>query len=192
MFKCEAIEGLVGIERRDHPIPVAPGVAVGDILIEPVGVSVAGHIEPMATPSLAVARRGEQSVDYFLIGFRRGVLQEIPGLDLGGRQARQVEGHPSEKIPFRGFAPRLDPGLLHPCVDEPIERIVRPITIRHIRESLPGKGFKRPEGGGFFRMNRNAGKNEEQGSEPDHSTIFAQKFTCGQAKVYSAWGLEPS
>ena len=32
-------------------------------------------------------------------------------------------------------------------------------------------------------MNRKAGKYEEQGSEPDHAAIFAQKFTCGQAKV---------
>ena len=35
-------------------------------------------------------------------------------------------------------------------------------------------------------MNRKAGKYEEQGSEPDHAAIFAQKFTCGQAKVAGA------
>ena len=38
----------------------------------------------------------------------------------------------------------------------------------------------------LFRMDRKAGKYEEQGSEPDHAAIFAQKFTCGQAKVAGA------
>ena len=38
-------------------------------------------------------------------------------------------------------------------------------------------------------MNRSGHNNKEQGGEPDHASIFAQKFTAGQARA--CWGRPP-
>ena len=44
-------------------VAIAPGVGVGDVLVHPVGVGIAGQVEPVPAPALAVAGRGEQAID---------------------------------------------------------------------------------------------------------------------------------
>ena len=55
----ELIVGFVPVQGVDHPVPIAPGVGEGFVLVQPVRVGVAGHVEPVASPPLAVAGRGE-------------------------------------------------------------------------------------------------------------------------------------
>ena len=50
----EPIVGFVGVERGDHIIAIAPGVAVGDVLVHSVGVGIAGHVEPVPAPMFAI------------------------------------------------------------------------------------------------------------------------------------------
>ena len=61
----EQVVGHVAVERLNHPVAIAEGVRVGLFLggIELV-VGVARHIQPVAAPSLAVARRGQQPVHH--------------------------------------------------------------------------------------------------------------------------------
>ena len=59
----EFIVGLVVIESVDYLIAVGPGVAAGLVFVVAVGFAVVSHVEPMASPALAVARRCQQAVD---------------------------------------------------------------------------------------------------------------------------------
>ena len=52
----KGVEGFVAVEGGDAPVAVAPGVAMGDVFVEPVGVGVADDVEPMPGLMLAVAR----------------------------------------------------------------------------------------------------------------------------------------
>ena len=59
---------LVLVERVDDVVAVAPGVYSDVVLLETVGVGVAGDVEPVAAPALAVMRRVEQLLDQPLPG----------------------------------------------------------------------------------------------------------------------------
>ena len=57
----EAVVGHVFVEGADDPVAV--GVGIGEAFADVAGVGVAGYIEPVAAPALAVARGGEEAVD---------------------------------------------------------------------------------------------------------------------------------
>jgi hypothetical protein len=58
LFMDELVVGLVGVERLDDVVAVAPGVGTGFVGLETVAVGVAGEIEPVASPPPAVVARG--------------------------------------------------------------------------------------------------------------------------------------
>ena len=91
--------GLSRVERGDDVVAVAPGVAVGDVLVEAVGVGVAGDVEPVPAPALAVGGRGEQPVDDLGEGVGRVVGEEGVDLLRRRRQAGQVEGRAADQRP---------------------------------------------------------------------------------------------
>ena len=57
------IEWLVLIERVHDIVSVTPGVRLGIILLEAVGLGKAYEVQPVTSPAFAVVRRGEQSFD---------------------------------------------------------------------------------------------------------------------------------
>ena len=61
LFTHEFIKGFVGIERLDHIVAELPGVLpLGVLLVEALGIGVAGDIEPVAAPAFAVLGRVEE------------------------------------------------------------------------------------------------------------------------------------
>ena len=52
----EAVVRLVGVERADDVVAVPPGVGPGLVELVAVGVGVAGQVEPVPAPALAVVR----------------------------------------------------------------------------------------------------------------------------------------
>ncbi len=92
------VVGKVVVDLFDDPVAVDPGAVerhvatAAGIEAADVVVAVAGHVEPVAAPALAIGRRGEEAVDDLGEGLGRGVLFE--GCDLGGgrRQAGEIEG----------------------------------------------------------------------------------------------------
>ena len=84
----------VGVEGVDDVVAIE--VRLGDRIVGVVagGVGVAGEVEPVASPALAVLGRGEQLVDQPREGIGPIVGDErLDPLGLG-RQADQVEGTP--------------------------------------------------------------------------------------------------
>ena len=75
----------------------------------PFGVGVAGQVEPVAAPALAVARRGEQPVDQPLVGVRAPVGQECLDLLRLRQQPGQVEDARRIRVSRSASGPRVSP-----------------------------------------------------------------------------------
>ena len=98
----ETVVGQVGVERADHVIAVRVRESVAALLVAgevALRVGVARHIEPEASPALAVSGRGQQSIDGPLIGrtVTRVIAHKILGLLGRRRQARQPVRHPPQQ-----------------------------------------------------------------------------------------------
>ena len=122
----EPVVGLVGVERLDDPVAVAERVRVRDVLVEPVRVGIAGDVEPVPAPPLAVARRRQQTLDHPFVGVGPLVGEERVDLGRGRRQAGQVEGDPPQQLTPAGGGDRGKPLRLEPGQDEPVDRAARP------------------------------------------------------------------
>ena len=59
LFADEAVVGFVAVERIDHVIAVAPDVRPDVVGLEAVRIGVARQIQPLAAPTLAIARRSQ-------------------------------------------------------------------------------------------------------------------------------------
>ena len=97
LFPNEARIGLVRIQGSDHVIPIRPRVGTRLILVIAMGLTVVDHIQPMARPTLTVARRRQQPFHTLLIRIRRRIVQE--GIHLGRRRRQpcQIETHPTQQ-----------------------------------------------------------------------------------------------
>jgi len=59
----EPVKRLVAVARVDHIVAVAPGIAVGDVLVQAVGNRRSGPRPASAAPALAMLKRGQQPID---------------------------------------------------------------------------------------------------------------------------------
>ncbi len=90
----EAIIRHVGVERRDHPVAIAPGLRIGKVrLAARLGES--RDIEPVPPSTLAKAGRGKQAIDHAGESLGRIVLEK--GINLLGRRRKpnKIERHPA-------------------------------------------------------------------------------------------------
>ncbi len=95
----EAVIRDVGVERVDDVIAIEVRLGDGVIGVIPGGVGVAGEVEPVTTPALAVMGRGEQFVDQAFVGVGAVVGEERLDPLRSRRQADQVEGRRGGSAP---------------------------------------------------------------------------------------------
>ena len=113
LFADDLVERPIGIERADDIVAVAireGAVGVGAEVT--VGIGIARRIQPKLAPALAVARRGQQTVDELLVCRRIGIVDESSDLFGPRRQARQVEADAADQGRSdrrRDRGPALDP-----------------------------------------------------------------------------------
>src|SRR4051812_15339142 len=81
----------------------------------------------MAPPTLAVARRRKQAVNYFLEGVRRFVVQELLDLCRSRRQSGEIERGASQQCRFVRGRRRLQFMLLKVAEDKTVDWIRRPV-----------------------------------------------------------------
>ena len=123
----EAVVGLVGVERADDVVAVAPGVGANGILAIAVRLGIADQVEPVPRPSLAVPRRGQQAVDQALVGIGRIVGEERVDF-LGGRgQPGQVEGRAADQGRLVGLGGGGQAVLEERLEDESVDRVALPV-----------------------------------------------------------------
>ena len=135
--------GGVAIEGTDHVVAIGP--SVGPWLIHLVAMALAkpDHVEPVATPALAIRGGSEQAVDQRLIGVGRGVLEE--GVDLVGsrRQTGEVKRRATDQRNGRGVGGEVEAVAFKFFEKEPIDRRANAIGT-HLRRLDPLDGLKRP------------------------------------------------
>ncbi len=144
------------IERLDHVIAIAPGIRIAMILVVAGGIGVPGDIEPVASPALAVTRRGQQTVDDFFEGLGRFVGEEVLHLleSVGGRPVRSKVARRSS-VEFVGGRRGLQALLFELGENETIDRRLRPLRVFHFGKRGILDWLKRPEGflfGGEFLL----------------------------------------
>ena len=119
----EAVVRFVFVERLDDVVAVAPGDEEVGVLFETGGIAVAGEVEPVASPFFAVARGGEQAVDFVLPGVGGFVVEEEIGFGLGGGQAEKVVGGAPQEGEAVGGGRFGDAGGGEFAVDEGVDGI---------------------------------------------------------------------
>ncbi len=122
----ESVVRLVVIEALDHIIAIAPGVRPVHIVLVSIGFGEAHHVQPVASPLLAVVGRGQQPVYHFLPCIGRFVGDERVDFLRGGRQSRQVEGDAADESGAVGSGRRFQAGFLQTGQNEGVHRSSHP------------------------------------------------------------------
>ena len=139
LFDRELVERLVGIERADQIVAVAPGMGLGTIAFKAVGFGIAHQIEPVAGPLLAVMGRGEQAVDHLLKRLWRRIGEKVFQFGLRGGEAGEIVGGPPQQRGFVGRQGNRQAAAGQPSTNESVDRMGRILHLRH------GRARERPE-----------------------------------------------
>ena len=143
LLQRELVEGLVPVESPDHPIAVGPHLPIV-VDVDPVGVSVAGRIQPVAGSMLAPVLRLHEPVDQSFIGPVGVVSQEAgqgPGI---GRQSRQIQGQAAGQGALVGFGSRRQTLGFQAGQDEAVQGVAHPGGVFHRRGCGPANGLEGP------------------------------------------------
>ncbi len=126
LFLDEAVVRFVFVERLDHVVPVAPGVGIILVRLEPAAIGVAHHVEPMPGPALAIGGRLQQLVHELLE--RLGGLVPEEGLHLirRGRQSDQVDVDSTDQLRPARFGSRFQALGMEPGQHEVVDGIANP------------------------------------------------------------------
>ena len=141
----EAVVGLVGVERGDHVVAVAPRVRVEDVRFLAARFREPRNVQPMAAPALAEARGGKQLVhQVFVRAFGTITLE---GLDLlrRGRQAGEVEAQAADQRAAVGIGSGRKTGKLHAREHELVHRRLHPRAVVHEWRRGLARGLVAPE-----------------------------------------------
>ena len=93
LLEDELVVGQVGVERPGHIVAIGEGIEQPPLFLQTdifLGVGIAGDVEPMPAPALAVMGRGQQPLDHPLegagrsVGFRNAAISA----GVGGRPIR--------------------------------------------------------------------------------------------------------
>ena len=120
----ELVVGLVGIERPDHPVAVAPSIGHHLVFVLAVRVGIAGQIQPPAPPPFTVGGRNQIPVHHALECFRRFIRKEGVHLAGRGRKACEIPSDSPNQEALLGFGSAVQPLRDQGRIDEPIYRML--------------------------------------------------------------------
>ena len=141
----EPVEWQVAIERLDHPVAIRP-YRSGGVVAVAVRVGVPGGVQPMASPTFAVMRRLQQTIDRALIGLRFGVSDERRKL-VGRRwQPGQIKAHPAQQRGPPCLRRWRQTHLRLLRCHKMIDGILRPVPLSpgQRRQRMPNRRFECP------------------------------------------------
>ena len=139
LFADETVERPVGIEGFDDVIAVTPRLFENETA-QRHRLGVASDVEPMAAPTLAEMRRGEQSIHQPRVSVGRLVVDELIDLLRCRRQAGEVEIDAANQRSAVGVGRGLEILRLNRRQDEAVNIAARP---RCIFEARSGDRFHR-------------------------------------------------
>ena len=186
----ENVIGHVVLNGLNNPVAIAEGSRIGVVAlrVEPV-IGVAGDMKPETSPALAIARRGEQTINDFGERIGRAIVFKCINLFGRGREAGEIVGGASTQRAAIGATDRVQPARLELCREETVNLCAGPIDIFHVRSRHRPNGLQGPEGalfrgdlvrrrlqGGFLILRPNSA-----GSDPlfDSGDLVGGQFAGG-------------
>ena len=143
LLQRESVEWHIVVQRVDDPLPPAPSVWADVVLLVAVRVGVAGEVEPLDGPALAVVLRLEQPVHERHVRLRTRVSPER-SRDLGlRRQSCEIQTDASRQSTGISRPRRLDSLGFQAPKDKAVDGVPHPSLIQHGRERRLDHG---PEG----------------------------------------------
>ena len=89
LFDRELFERQVAIEGIDHPIAVHPDLTLS-VGVVAVRIGVAGDVEPVPAPALAIGGRIKQALHNAFVGAWRGVFDKVANHVWSGREPGEI------------------------------------------------------------------------------------------------------
>ncbi len=151
LFLDELVVRLVGGERVDDVVAVAPHVGAGLIVLEPGAVGVAREIQPAARLALGVPRRCEQAIDQPRVRVGRWVGDEVADIGRGRDEAPRVQRRPADQRRAVGVGRRRQPLALDPRQHERVDGRAAPCPMRDGRRRRTRHRLIRPVAGSGSR-----------------------------------------
>ena len=140
----ELVVGQVAVEGVDHPVAVPPDVGAQRVGAVARAVGVAGQVEPHAGPAFAEGGIFQEAIDRSLVGAWGLVVEKLPQLFGRGRQAAQVEAHPTQQGMRVGLGFGVQPLGFQAGQDPVVETITRPGGVFHHGQRTVLRGHERP------------------------------------------------
>jgi len=190
LFDDELVDRLVSVERADHVVAIPPGVAMGDVFIQTVGIGIASDVQPVPSPMLAVLLGIEQPIDHAGIGGWRIVGQERVDRFRRGGQPGQVVGDAADQRPLVDRSGRDEAARLEFRQDEVIDRVDGPSRVADHRHFRAADRLERPVLLGLFQIDRGFPRSRHRHAirfgvrGPASDPVLEQRdFVVGQLRV---------
>ena len=146
LLKQKSIVRLVGVEGANHVVAIAPSKRSRQMLLAfSLAIGVAGHVEPMTPPTLAVARRRQEPLDQTLIGVGRGIGQKHLNLSRLRRKTGQIKCCATEQCQPVCLGRESQFTFIELLQYERVDRIADSIAMRSLWRSHGLRRPKRPE-----------------------------------------------
>ena len=151
LLRQKTIVALVGVEALNHPIAPTPHGA-RRVVIESVGIGVAGHVQPIHRHTLAIGGRRQQAAHCRAVR-RFAMLSRVSCERIRvlkrSRQASQVQRNPPQPSSRIRGCVGTQPIRLQPLEDESVDLIFHPARVRGLGRRRPLGRFKGPVPGIF-------------------------------------------
>ena len=143
LFEDELVVGQVLVEGVDHVIAIRPHLA-RHVLLVTITIRIARGVEPVASPTFPVVRRGEQLLDDLFVGVTSLVGEECIDFGDGRRQAGEVEMQAAEQGDAIRFGRGLELFGVELREDEIVHRRARPVFVGSGGSLRPHRRLERP------------------------------------------------
>ncbi len=145
MLHDKLVVGHIGIEGAHQVVPVTPGICDPEVAFMATGFGIADKIHPMSRPSLAVVRRGQESLHRGPVPVLIPVCQEGAHGGRRRRQTRDGEVDAAEPMSLACRRRRLHVVTLQRGEDESVDFISRPCG--SLNDGGGGTGWDLPDPG---------------------------------------------
>ena len=143
LFDGELVEWQVAVEGVDHPVAVAPDLAVV-VEVDAMGVGVSCGVQPVAAALFAPLRHREQAVDVSFVSVGSDVGEVGVEHFRRRRESGEVEGHPAGKRAAVGLGRRGQAVGFELGEHEGIERLAHPVLLADFRQRVADDRLERP------------------------------------------------
>ena len=134
LFRDKLIVGEIAIQRVDDPVTIAVSLRIiASFKSVCLVFAVAGDIQPMPSPTLAVMRRLEQSIHDDVIGIWRSIIKKRGDFFRRGGKTDHIEVSPPNQRASLGHRAGLDSRLFQPGEDESVQIASGPFGLLHVR-----------------------------------------------------------